>query len=123
MDDAEAADLAASAPALAPLLQPDHPAKALARNPFILQRLLSIPLKTDQVLSEAELAWNWWRTGAHVVGNAAGDTQARRRVLLNVAEGLVDGQTLVNVETQAAAAVATLIADGVLVQIGMDDAL
>ena len=120
LDDAEAADLAASAPALAPLLQPDHPAKALARNPFILQRLLSIPLKTDQVLSEAELAWNWWRTGAHVVGNAAGDTQARRRVLLNVAEGLLDGQTLVNVETQAAAAVATLIADGVLVQIATD---
>jgi hypothetical protein len=120
LDDAEAADLAASAPALAPLLQPAHPAKALARNPFILQRLLSTPLKTDRVLSEAELAWNWWRTGAHVVGDAAGDTQARRRVLLSVAEGLLDGQTLVNVATQDAAAVATLIADGVLVQIATD---
>jgi hypothetical protein len=120
LDDAEAADLAASAPALAPLLQPDHPAKALARNPFILQRLLSTTLKTDQVLSEAELAWNWWTSGAHVVGGAAGDTQARRRVLLSVAQGLLDGQTLINVATQDAAAVATLIADGVLVQIATD---
>lgn len=120
LDDAEAADLAASAPALAPLLQPDHPAKALARNPFILQRLLSTTLKTDQVLSEAELAWNWWTSGAHVVGGAAGDTQARRRVLLSMAQGLLDGQTLINVATQDAAAVATLIADGVLVQIATD---
>lgn len=120
LDDAEAADLAASAPALAPLLQPNHPAKALARNPFILQRLLSTPLKTNEVLSEAELAWNWWISGAHVVGGAAGDTQARRRVLLSVAQGLLDGQTLINVATQDPAAVATLIADGVLVQIATD---
>ena len=84
LDDAEAADLAASIPALAPLLQPDHPAKALARNPFILRRLVSTRLKTDRVFSEAELAWDWWITGAHVVGGAAGDTQARRRVLLSM---------------------------------------
>jgi hypothetical protein len=120
LDDAEAADLSASAPALAPLLKPDHPAKALARNPFILQRLLSTTLKTDQVFSEAELAWNWWTSGAHVVGGAAGDTQARRRVLLSAAQGLLDGQALVNVATQDATAVATLIADGVLVQIATD---
>ena len=100
LDDAEAADLAAATPALAPLLQPDHPAKALARNPFILRRLVSTRLKTDRVLSEAELAWDWWTSGAHVVGGAAGDTQARRRVLLSVAQGLLDGQTLVNVATQ-----------------------
>ena len=43
LDDAEAARLAAATPTLAPLLQPDHPAKALARNPFILRRLFSIP--------------------------------------------------------------------------------
>lgn len=120
LDDAEAADLASATPELAPLLQPDHPAKALARNPFILRRLLSSRLKTDRVLSEAELAWDWWSSGAHVVGGAAGDTQARRRVLLNVAQGMLDGQTLVSVATQDAAAVATLIADGVLVQISTD---
>ncbi len=120
LDDAEAADLSASAPALAPLLQPDHPAKALARNLFILRRLVSTRLKTDRVLSEAELAWDWWRTGAHVVGGAAGDTQARRRVLLSVAQGLLDGQTLASVAMQDPSAVATLIADGVLVQISTD---
>lgn len=120
LDDAEAADLAAATPALAPLLQPDHPAKALARNPFILRRLLSTRLKTDRVLSEAELAWDWWKSGAHVVGGAAGDTQARRRVLLGVVQGMLGGQTLVSVATQDAGAVATLIADGVLVQISTD---
>ncbi|UXN58101.1 hypothetical protein [Phyllobacterium zundukense] len=120
LDDAEAADLAAATPELVPLLQPDHPAKALARNPFILRRLLSTRLKTDKVLSEAELAWDWWKSGAHVIGRAAGDTQARRRVLLSVAQGMLDGQTLVSVATQDAAAVATLIADGVLVQISTD---
>jgi hypothetical protein len=120
LDDGEAADLAASTPALAPLLQPDHPAKALARNPFILRRLVSTRLKIDRVLSEAELAWDWWTSGAHVVGGAAGDTHARRRVLLSVAQGLLDGQTLVSVPTQDPAAVATLIADGVLVQISTD---
>jgi hypothetical protein len=120
LDDAEAADLAAATPALARLLQPDHPAKALARNPFILRRLVSTRLKTDRVLGEAELAWDWWITGAHVVGGAAGDTQARRRALLSVAQGLLDGQTLINVATQEPSAVATLIADGVLVQISTD---
>lgn len=120
LDDAEAADLAALTPALAPLLRPDHPAKALARNPFILRRLHSTRLKTDRVFSEAELAWDWWTSGAHVVGGAAGDTQARRRVLLSVALGLLYGQTLINVVTQDAAAVATLIADDVLVQISTD---
>ena len=120
LDDAEARDLAAAAPALAPLLQPDHPAKALARNPFILRRLVSTRLKTDRVLSEAELGWDWWTSGAHVVGGTAGDTHARRRVLLSVAQGLLDGQALVNVATQDPGAVATLIADGVLVQISTD---
>ncbi|MBU0583096.1 MAG: hypothetical protein KKB66_11340 [Alphaproteobacteria bacterium] len=120
LDDAEAADLATAAPELAPLLQPSHPAKALARNPFILRRLLSTRLKTDGVLSEAELAWDWWGSGAHVVGGTAGDTQARRRVLLCVAIGMLDGEILVSVAGQDASAVATLIADGVLVQISTD---
>lgn len=120
LDDAEAADLAAATPALAPLLQPDHPAKALVRNPFILRRLVSTRLTIDQVLSEAELAWDWWTSGAHVVGGAAGDTHARRRVLLSVAQGLLDDQTLVSVATQDPNAIATLIADRVLVQISTD---
>ena len=71
-------------------------------------------------MSESELAWDWWKSGAHLVGGAAGDTQARRRVLLSMAQGLLDGQTLVSVATQDPSAVATLIADGVLVQISTD---
>ena len=71
-------------------------------------------------MSEAELAWDWWSSGAHVVGGAAGDTQARRRVLLSVALGLLDGQSLISVATQDPSAVATLIADGVLAQISTD---
>ena len=72
-------------------------------------------------MSEAELAWDWWKSGAHVVGGAAGDTQARRRVLLSVAQGMLDGRTLgKRSNARCGRRSATLIADGVLVQISTD---
>lgn len=120
LDDNEANALAEAAPTLAPLLRPDHPAKALARNPFILRRMVSTRLNTDSVLSEAELAWDWWRSGAHAAAISDGGIHARRRVLLSIALGLLSGEGLVDVSTQDPSAVATLIADDVLVQISTD---
>lgn len=120
LDDNEARDLAEAAPTLAPLLRPDHPARALARNPFILRRLASTRLDTERVLSEAELAWDWWKSGGHAVGMAHGDIHARRRVLLGVAQGLLLGEALVGVSLQDPTAVATLISEDVLVQTSTD---
>ena len=120
LDDNEASALAEAAPTLAPLLRPEHPAKALARNPFILRRLVSTHLNTDRVLSEAELAWDWWISGAHAVGMSAGDIHARRRVLLGAAQGLLSGEALVEVSKEDPSAVATLIADEVVVQVSTD---
>lgn len=120
LNDNEANALAEAAPTLAPLLGPDHPAKALARNPFILRRLVSTRLNTDRVLSEAELAWDWWISGAHAAGISGGRIHARRRVLLGVAQGLLSGEGLVDVSMHDSSAVATLIADDVLVQISTD---
>jgi len=120
LDDNEAKALAEAAPTLAPLLRPDHPAKALARNPFILRRLASTRLNTEKVLSEAELAWDWWTSGAHSTSMTDGDIHVRRRVLLDMAQGLLSGETVVDVSKQDPAAVETLIRDGVLNQVSTD---
>ncbi|MCP4182983.1 MAG: hypothetical protein GY761_06660 [Hyphomicrobiales bacterium] len=120
LDDSEANSLAETVPALAPLLRLDHPAKALVRNPFILQRLLRTRLNTNGVLSEAELAWDWWTSGAHARGLTGGDDHSRRRVLLAVTQGQLSGLSLVDVSIQAASAVSALVADEVLVQISTD---
>ncbi|MCB9954498.1 MAG: hypothetical protein H6848_01225 [Caulobacterales bacterium] len=120
LDDEEAEALAKAAPQLASLLRPDHPARALARNPLKLRLLVSARLDTAEAVSEAALAKDWLAAGAGIGERTKGEIHSRKRVLHAVANGLIDNAGLVDVSGQDAQAVAELIADEVLVEIHPD---
>ncbi len=121
LNDEEASALADAAPSLAPLLRADHPAHTLARNPFILRRLVRTRLDAEKVLGESTLARDWWLSGAHGIGFTAGAQRARRRVLVGVCEALNSGKSLADVSQFDSDAVASLISEDVLVEIGSTD--
>jgi len=121
LNDEEAGDLASLAPALAALLSADHPARSLARNPFILKRLIRTRLDASKPISEAALANDWWVSGGHGLALSSGQQLARRRVLVNVARSFLAGSTLANVSEDDAEAVASLSDDGVIVEVGATD--
>ncbi|MGH8166099.1 MAG: hypothetical protein ACREQ1_02605, partial [Woeseiaceae bacterium] len=121
LNDEEASALAAAVPSLVPLVRADHPARTLVRNLFILRRLVRTRLDAETVLSEATLARDWWMSGAHGVDLTDGAQRARRRVLVVVCEALTAGNALADVSDQVSDAVASLLSDDVLVEIGATD--
>lgn len=122
LDDDEAAALAQAVPILAAILAPDHPAKALARNPFILKRFVAAKSDPGALVSEASFAIGWWRSGGHAASDDKGEARARRRVLLAVVCSQLDGASVVDLKPEAAdaAAVSSLIEDGVLIELATD---
>jgi hypothetical protein len=121
LDDDEAEALAKAAPQLAPLLRPDHPAKMLARNLLKLRLLVGTRLNKAEAISEAALAREWQASGAAgTAERTKGEIHSRKRVLIAVANGLIDNDGIVDVSGQDAQAVAELIADEVLVEIRPD---
>jgi len=120
LDDEEAETLAKSAPQLAPLLKPDHPAKRLTRNLLKLGLLVRTKLNTEKAISEAALAKEWHTSGAKIGENTIGKIRSRRRVLNTVVKGLIDNTSLVDVSEQDAQAVAELVAGEVLLEIHSD---
>jgi len=121
LNDEEASDLAGLAPNLARLLAPDHPARSLARNPFILKRLIRSRLDASKPISEAALVKDWWTSGGHGLAHAIGVQHARRRVLLTVSRSILAGDSLADVSGEDPEAVATLLSDGVIVEVGATD--
>lgn len=80
LTDDEVAYLRQADPALAALLAPGHPAKAVVRNLYRLNRLArSVPSDTATPFSEAQMAWQWWTTGDSASGGA--ERLERRRLL------------------------------------------
>ena len=80
LTDAEVADLQQAGPALAALLAPGHPAKAIVRNLYRLNRLArSVQADAAAPFSEAQMAWQWWETGDSA-GRGA-ERLERRRLL------------------------------------------
>lgn len=118
LDDEEAAALAAEAPDLAPLLDSGHPAAVLARKPLILRRLRRATGGAENVKSEAQLALDWWKTGAHGDVEDGAVRHDRRRVLSRIAAALIAGDTVIDVSHSSASAVAGLIQDEVLSESG-----
>ena len=121
LNDDEAKDLASLAPSLASLLSADHPARALARNPFILKRLIRAGIDASKSISEAALTLDWWMSGAHGAQHSSGQQLARRRVLLSVARSLLAGERLADVSAGDVDAVASLREEGVIVEVGATD--
>ncbi len=120
LNDQEAEALAESCPALSELLKPDHPAKHLARNPFILRRIAEARLQAEAIISEAALAANWWGTGGHGFSQSQGQQRARKRTIIATVEAQLSGLSLADVKKEDHDAVSSLIEDGVLVEIAAD---
>ncbi|WP_340692863.1 hypothetical protein [Hyphomonas sp.] len=122
LDNDEAAALARSVPALSAILAPNHPAKDLARNPFILKRFVAAKSDPGALISEASFATGWWQSGGHAATDDKGEARARRRVLLAVVRAQMDGASVVDLKPESAdaAAVSSLIEDGVLIELATD---
>ena len=123
LDDDESEALAKQVPQLAPLLSPNHPAKALTRNPMKLRILSRTRLKSAEVISEAALAKEWKDIGAVMDERPTGKIRSRKRVLHVVANGLINNVDPVDVSEQESQVVAGLIEDGVLIETSTDQVL
>ncbi|MBA30206.1 MAG: hypothetical protein CME95_15860 [Hyphomonadaceae bacterium] len=122
LDDDEAVALAHAVPALGAILAPNHPAKHLARNPFILKRFVVARSAPGALVSEAGFAVGWWQSGGHTSTDDKGEARARRRILLAVVRAQLDGASVVdlNPESADAGAVSSLIEDGVLTELATE---
>ena len=122
LDNDEATGLAHAVPALGAILAPNHPAKALARNPFILKRFVAAKFDPGALVSEANFAIGWWQSGGHAATDDKGEARARRRILLAVVHAQLDGASVVDLKPEAAeaAAVSSLIEDGVLIELATE---
>jgi hypothetical protein len=80
LDDDEARALADARPGLRNFLFGAPALREIARRPFFLARLASLPSgPADQIATEVDLAAQWWRHGGH---DAEGETMRRRRAAL-----------------------------------------
>lgn len=99
ISDAEVEALVEQAPELRALLNPNHPAAPLARNLYRLSRLLKVP-KATEVRTEAELARLWWRSAD---GAAPADVRAAQRLLADLAERALKGESGIDLQADSTA--------------------
>lgn len=108
LTDDEVAALRQADPALAALLAPGHPAKAVVRNLYRLNRLArSVQADTATPFSEAQMAWQWWVTGDSAIGGA--QRLERRRLLRALAIHSICSSDPMDASTASAQAVTGLI--------------
>ena len=81
LSDDELHELRDAAPALAPLLHDDHPARAVARNLFRLSRLATRPKGEEVPHTEVEMMRDWWTSGDGGDPSDETDIRERRRLL------------------------------------------
>ena len=90
LDDAEARQLTTANPGLFAILDPQHPARGLARNLFLLSRMIELAAADGTALSgiakEIDLAEIWWRYGG---GRSEQNRVARQRLLRVMAEQII----------------------------------
>ena len=115
LSDDEVSELRHAAPELTPLLADTHPARAVVRNLFRLERLARRPADETPVRTEIDMAADWWRT-------ADGENEGRReraRLLRTLAQQALAMEPL-NAEAHPAAAVDALVGSGTLRDLGGD---
>lgn len=90
LDDAEARQLTTANPGLFAILDPQHPARGLARNLFLLSRMIELAAADGTALSgiakEIDLAEIWWRYGG---GRSEQNRVARQRLLRVIAAQII----------------------------------
>ena len=115
LSENEVSELRHAAPELIPLLADAHPARAVVRNLFRLERLARRPDGETPVRTEVHMAVDWWRTADG--GNAG--RRGRTRLLRTLAEQALASETL-NAEVHPEAAVDPLVRSGTLRDLGGD---
>ena len=111
----EVEELRTAAPNLAPLLADSHPARAIARNLFRLNRLARKPEGERQFRTEIDMAEDWWRSAD---GNEGGRRERAR--LLKALGKQVLASAMLNAEAHPAAAVDDLVGSGTLRDLGSE---
>lgn len=99
LDDEEVAYLVEHAPALRALLDPKHPAAAIARNLYRLSRLLKVPSATE-IRTEGQLADRWWKSAD---GAPQSEVRAARRLLESLADQALRGTGAIMVQKDSPA--------------------
>lgn len=111
LSDAQVAQLRRSDSALAELLRPGHPAERLVRNLYRLDRLSRGVAAHTAVLSEAQMARQWWESGD---GAPSPDRAGRQRVLRSLAIHLLGSSAPMDTSALPAEAITALIDSGTL---------
>ena len=109
LDTDEVGELREAAPDLGPLLSDTHPARAIARNLFRLERMARQPDAGQRFRTEIDMAEDWWRTAD---GKEEG-RHDRARLLRALATQTAASETL-NAETHPALPIDALVKSGTL---------
>lgn len=115
LSEDEVSELRHAAPELTPLLADTHPARAVVRNLFRLERLARHADDESQFETEIDMAVDWWRTA----DGKTGGKRERARLLRTLAQQALAMEPL-NAEAHPAAAVDALIGSGTLRDLGGD---
>lgn len=111
LSDDQLEQLRQSGPTLSALLLPGHPAEKLVRNLYRLDRLSHAAPSDTSVLSEAQMAKQWWDTAD---GALAPNRLARQRVLRDLAIHLLDSSTPMDSSAMPSEAITGLVESGSL---------
>ena len=115
LSEDEVSELRHAAPELIPLLADAHPARAVVRNLFRLERLARRLDGETPVRTEVDMVVDWWRTAD---GRNAGRRERAR--LLRALAGQALGSETLTAEAHPEAAVDALIRSGTLRDLGSD---
>lgn len=111
LTDEQVAQLREADPTLAALLRPGHPAERLVRNLYRLDRLSRATGSDSSVLSEAQMAKQWWESGD---GAPAAARVERWRVLHALAVHLLTSSAPLDSAALSADAITGLMESGTL---------
>ena len=115
LSEDEVSELRHAAPELTPLLADSHPARAVVRNLFRLERLARRADGERPVRTEIDMAVDWWRTA----DGKKGGRRERARLLKALAQQVLATEPL-NAEAHPEAAVDALVGSGTLRDLGSD---
>lgn len=117
LSEGERDELRVKAPALAPLLAPEHPARRVSGNLFRLDRLARRPTAEQAVRTEVELADLWWSFADGVKDAGWRD---RSRLLGSLGQHSLRYQDAYDSSGDHSSAVEALVASGTLREVQRD---
>ena len=120
LTETEVEELRFAAPSLIPLLDDNHPARAVSRNLFRLARLANRPGNDPVPRTEVEMATQWWKTAD---GRMDGTHRARQRVLKKMALQALSDPGPVDVSDEPSDAIDALVVTQTLRDLGDDKVL